>query len=1094
MLRRRHLEANGKPQPDGRPLYRYRLTQEEFDELEKLLKTWVTHLNRRASFALIAGRLSGFPALFVLYAAEWWRRRYKGGHWAWEPILKEIGADPSEWTPQQRSICVSKGLKEWGLRPREDGGLRYLGSVAVQGGLPMQLLAQARGRVGLVLKRVLQLAADTPVTQSDLLEWVKSLAHQLPQTFRQAAVFSLLADIAWCVLELKAEANLKSSTSAIEQLDRHIPNWRERFPLAIDDDQARGLVEQLMRDVAAVGGKKAAPLVRVIREIEAEVQGEWHLSSRLELPVSLTAQQLARLFDLSVDELPRMLELALTAGDYTATTNLRRLAGTENYRIERRPWEVLGDDATTDHILHLRCADGREWKTMCLLGEALEEDLPWVFSAQDGLFLRQGGGAVSAPEVYILIPSQWRAEEGEHIRDVGMCGMRRVLHVRRAITLKNETGEECQIKVTQAGTSDESYIWYGERLWLDFQSPRLAFKGRPRLYRINQDGTSHPLGMAAFSHEFGPVAARYPHSGPLQYRSRLLLLPPDAHLELEGLDANSGIIHLHNWRAIHVKALEPDIQQNLRKDDSTLHLTVTSLGQRTPHRLKLEVLWRQGQCRLFVPFPAKGVRAFNSQGEELHQNACVPVQKLAGVRLQVLTGTQSATIELCNDSQKMIRRIQAAHGSLSLELRLLDFHTDIQHLLACDDALDAQVKVLVHIGGEICFVIRVARYAAQMLRDATKIKLDHVAGFAVNELAQLQVLALRLERPGDEAVLLESDASCGVPTGVWDFAPSKREPGNWLIYPGKNASIPFRPMLWSVAGEIVSESPLTRAISLADQQSRENELDHVISVIAADFMDPCWIDVERLVGQIGHLPLPTLDLWRRFARSPEAMAALALRFSSMSMEFIDRFDQELPFVWETIPFHAWRGAIEGLKRQCIQTFGETTGERVFAIHLESRVQDLRARHGALAYLLGLSCAGHLADANQDVRGVQALGGIATDKLFRGEDSDLMALRRRHAEDEWPLGFNDILSHAKTNKQIRTYLYPEALGYCDGVINLPLLLAAQAATGQTSNWFGNSQYIQVLRNHYAFDPEWFEDAYNLTIARCLVDGLIKLSAL
>ena len=68
-------------------------------------------------------------------------------------------------------------------------------------------------------------------------------------------------------------------------------------------------------------------------------------------------------------------------------------------------------------------------------------------------------------------------------------------------------------------------------------------------------------------------------------------------------------------------------------------------------------------------------------------------------------------------------------------------------------------------------------------------------------------------------------------------------------------------------------------------------------MLASDFLNEDWEKVEQLAGQVGHLPLPTLDIWRRFAHSPRGMAALALRLSSLKPEFITRFSQELPFAW-----------------------------------------------------------------------------------------------------------------------------------------------------------------------------------------------------
>jgi len=172
--KRRLLQRHGLDRPDARPLYRYRLTMSEFSTLESLLRTSLKGPSMTHHLDAVASQRPGFACLFVLYAAEWWQRQYEGGHWSWEPILKRIGANPDEWSQAQRSECVTRGLRDWGLKPRADGGLRYLGSVAVQGGLPLRLLAEARGSIGQVLGRVVQLARGSRATQRELLAWSAS--------------------------------------------------------------------------------------------------------------------------------------------------------------------------------------------------------------------------------------------------------------------------------------------------------------------------------------------------------------------------------------------------------------------------------------------------------------------------------------------------------------------------------------------------------------------------------------------------------------------------------------------------------------------------------------------------------------------------------------------------------------------------------------------------------------------------------------------------------------------------------------------------------------------------------------------------------
>ncbi|OZI07004.1 hypothetical protein BWI93_17000 [Siphonobacter sp. BAB-5385] len=84
--------------PKGTALYTYKTTQEEYESLRTLLATMVL--------------TDQTAACFVLFAAEWWRRHYKGGFWEWLPIFEQIRRP--EWnTPARRDDLMRKGCRYW---------------------------------------------------------------------------------------------------------------------------------------------------------------------------------------------------------------------------------------------------------------------------------------------------------------------------------------------------------------------------------------------------------------------------------------------------------------------------------------------------------------------------------------------------------------------------------------------------------------------------------------------------------------------------------------------------------------------------------------------------------------------------------------------------------------------------------------------------------------------------------------------------------------------------------------------------------------------------------------------------------------------
>lgn len=1101
--------------PDRRALFQYRVTEAEFIELENLLRKWLGHLLINFDLSQIT-HLNGFAPLFVLYASEWWRRRFDGSQWSWDPILRDLNADPEDWNQNQRSACIELGLRDWGLEVKKTGGFRFLGTVAVQGGLPLKLLAQARGKIGLLLGQVLKQAGGTSITQNDLLTWVESLQGTLPKSYRQEVIFALLADVAWTVIRLKEQACLTPNVDAIARLDQQIKNWRDLFPLPVEDDHARGLIEQLVRDAAKVKTERQSAALPLERQLVQEDDGTWSLRSSLTLPDSISTSNLAKLFSINADEMPRAGELSISAGGQRLATTIRRMAGHESYRIERKPWGFSGPIAAEEHLLQLSTPDGRVWSATAPRGESLDEGLPWVFSAEDAAkrLLRQGGGSFAPLAAYVALPEGWSftVNADATTNEQGtLPQFDRTLHLLRgSIQVNDGNNLTCRIRTGQAGAIEESYEWLGHRFWLNFKNPGVAFKGLPQLYRVSSDSTSQKVEgnpawnvIGANTHAaiplVGPIQARYPANGDVKQRSRLVVLPPNAVLSIDATDEKSGVIKLENWQASSARTQTKGILLEAKKHGADLHLELSANSTaRTPETIEVDIFWQHSTmpAKLTLPFPAKGVRAFDANEKELHSGSHIAAQQILGIRLLILGGghnsRMSIEMRVNGGHARRSHQLRSLPDSLGTEVRLQDYASDIQHLFSTDDNPDTRVHVFLRIGGSEHFRFDIARYAAKLEREGNQIRLDADGNrvLTIEDIASLTALALRLEHPGDEAIQLPSCDSEGVPTGAWKFDPQSREPGCWLIYPSAETVMSFRPTLWPVRGDHELVSGLAKAINIIDEAEREAAIDAEIESMSWNFMDYGWTEIEQLAGQVGHLPLTTLDIWRRFARSPFGMAALALRFSKLPNGFLPRFDQELPFVWEAISFDAWKRAVTCLDKQCQESFGQEAGQVVFRSHLGSRIKDILAQHGALQFLLGITTAEHFGpDAVQQLAMLRQLGAFADQQLFKGEDSLLMRLRRIHHEDQWPSGLNQIIANARMQNDVRDYLCSERFDYADSIINLPLVLAAQVTTNQSQKWFSEPQLVNLLREHLSFDPEWFEEAFNQTIARCLANGLL-----
>jgi len=1108
--------------PDGRPLYAYRTTETEFEDLEKLLVTWLGKFQELAPLGDFMSKVQKLASLFVLYASEWWRRRYNGAAWTWEPILTSLGADFTGWSTSQRGECVRQGIEDWRLPLRNSGALRYLGTIALQGGLPMRLLAEAKGGLGRLLHAVLRETSKTSFhTVAELETWVRNLDHYLPRTYRQAGIHVLLAQVVQAVLEIRLEAKLTQSTGAIEFLDKYMPTWHMRFPLPIENADAQGLIEQLFHDAAAVKTKSYSGLFCVERSIELDKDQNWVLRSTVDLPDKISATELSRI--LGSSELPRQLQLSITAGTHEASLEIRRIVGQEHFRVERRPWTVVQKSAAEEHLLRFSVLDGRTWSIPAPHGGALHGDLPWTFEGQGEhlRLLREGSGSVRANEVLVALPHGWTAAGPTILRtEAGSmpAQQRQVQRIHGELSVGGPENLSCRIKLGSADATVESYCWKGSRLWEGFNAADIAFAGPPQLQVFDEAGLVRlvaaptawrSLGSRTYAHcmPLGPVEARYPASGEVKFRSRLVVLPSKAIMTVEVIDSDQGRFLFQDWGISHADLVAaPEVQMRMEKHGSlvTLHFAMRRSCS-PPEYLDLELRWPSTPNPLLfrLPFPARGARIHDRFGKELGFDSVISLGALTGVRIRAWNGAESQASKMALEfhlaGTPYISRIvvRASGTSLHTEIRLQDYAEKIKQLLAASDRPEASVTVSFLLASHALARLQVTRYPYRLTREEFAVLLDRQAlgSISLDELSQVEVKAMRLDAPSQDADSLIPRLSQGVVTGVWEFSPATREPGPWLIYPSTSSSLDFCPYLWHT-GAPQQGATLRSALSMPEGAEQTAELDKVICSLTHDFQSTGWADIEQLVGQIGHLSLPTLSIWRRFARSPAAMASLALRLNSIPASFIDRFAIEFPFAWEVVPFVAWQNAIVQVKLQC-ESWYETLHQSILKSHLDSRILHLTSRSPALRNPLGCARANALNETIAEARLFRSLGQKwIANRLFDEPECPLQQLLRSSASDdinvqEWPMRLNDYVLNARMNNSLSYFMHSGDFAHRDGVINIPLLIATQTVLGQTSDWFTKPGMVRDLRDYLAFNPDWFDEAYSWTIARCVAAKLLKV---
>ena len=299
------LGSRSLEKPDGRWLYAYQSTESEFaslrDALTQSLKERRPSAARRHSFA--------FDAAFALYGAEWWRRNFAGGHWAWAPILDALQIAAESWPQIDRQAAVVGGLKYWGHSPGTIG-LAYLGAIAAQGGLPTKVITN-NGPLNSLLTRVLRRSARLNLGADDIAAVVRNDPYGLPDSLKQEELVQLIARMIESVLRLRSEFRLGGKSDPVSELDRAHPDWRREFPLQLEDEAANRLLELLVGEAArapTVSIKRPVTVRRILRET---VSGEWRLISSVEVQARISASTLASWTHSGSTPIPRTLSLRL---------------------------------------------------------------------------------------------------------------------------------------------------------------------------------------------------------------------------------------------------------------------------------------------------------------------------------------------------------------------------------------------------------------------------------------------------------------------------------------------------------------------------------------------------------------------------------------------------------------------------------------------------------------------------------------------------------------------------------------------------------------------------------------------------------------
>lgn len=915
--------------PDGRLLFAYDLSQNEYVELRLQLSKAIDAaggIKTLAEKSLGRSRLAAPPAAFVLYAAEWWKRDYAGGVWDWSPILESLGADPEAFTNTQqlRSDFVARGLAFWQLSPL-DKGKRFIGSIVVNGGIPMRLLAQGDGAVAMVLSQALKQAGRYRWGHAQVLEAVSDRLIQLPTAYRRPEIAELLAQFVDVALQLKDECQLEGLADPTTRLDVVLPDWRRRFPISLESQAAQALLTGLVREAAIQGaGGARALFVAERRLFQDPDSGQFTVETHVTYPTRIAAEDLATIFGLNdVEVVPRQFTIDLESETRQPCAEGRLVLGAKDHMavLVARRMELRARAASCELQLILSSPTGDHGERYTVEGgSALSDEDPWIFVDGDSgypVMVATGGARLPNQSAWIALPAGWEIEcecEPVTVGDLRCPGLlpRRILCVKSDARLMS-SGIIYRVRLGQVAQPGQFYQWKAQRL--PEARGRAVFRDRqpPRLYRATEDGLQvvklsdqrwfRPGSMEQLTPKDarGPVEVRIHDEGELVARQRIFILPPEARVEyISGHVIGTGTVRLINWGTSDVA---PEVTTGVtaavsREGSTGVNIDLASVDA-PPSEFRVRVRWpgTVSELALVLHYPVTGGRFLRADETVMRANETVTLQELVGMRLQIFDTNPAHPkryeLQLALEQGTLSTRYPIAlhPGVGRAEVRLIDHQKQIESLLGLFDELDAKVKVSLVVGGQVGCDVRVGRYTTTLQTEegCVRVPADTLALIPVKELECTRVLACPLTQPEVNPVELAPVRSQGVHTGAWVAEGMSPVHGPWLVYPAPASGVQFRPLLWLEGSDDELETSTTDsdlapdAFNLADAMSLEHSalrwgsMHSALRAMSADHKHESWPLLDSLWRTFRHLPLTALDVWRMLAKQPKAILSFLLR-------------------------------------------------------------------------------------------------------------------------------------------------------------------------------------------------------------------------
>lgn len=643
------LKRRGLVRPDGRSLYQYHPTIDEYFSLRSCLQA---DSDRRKRL----GCLIPNAASIVLYCALWYAYEYEDGSVKWEPPLASIGAEDVDDDPVLRTRLVQMAAHYWG----HDGaftyeGFYYIGYVFSQAGVPVKALLKQSGWVGRMIFSIFRWQARNGFPDEVLIN--AYLMGQLSNPdfkgipsgiLKERAVEIISKAVVTLRLTLKemssAQGTNTLSSSQFQSFDLEFPGCR------LTDEMFGKFLREFSSNLKrAEKGEDNGRVVEVERLL-VNREGQWGLFGRVEFKKrTMPKEQFFSVFGFPLSALSSFTRGTLLLGDRPVAMVAQAGVNMIAMRMHRgNSVKFSGPEALRSVVATYRPAtsSGSLMKAQIPLRGLGPVDVkePLVFVRQSvdlsrWSFKGNGSCSIAGSEAMVWIHADARVSAGEggfeEVSGDFMGG--RLLRVFESLEIHVEQ-DVYAIRLRQVKVSDEIYELRGN-LWGYTADGLPVYRGMPKVVRhqpgawLEQEVRSVRWSNDVGREQYGAVGSVgkfvckvTDDAGELKRRIRVVLLPSIADdSSCLARSAMPGRIEFSDWDIQSCKTSDEDVSIEYfdrdcvvtcnprRSINDSLSLTLEVLGR---HRVS-PILLTLDYPQRFVGFISRTTRNRYEHDHEL---------------------------------------------------------------------------------------------------------------------------------------------------------------------------------------------------------------------------------------------------------------------------------------------------------------------------------------------------------------------------------------------------------------------------------------------------------------------------------------------